>query len=298
MKKKIIALVLILIIIGIAAFFATRKKVNPNELTLYGNIEIRQVDLSFQVGGIIEKMLKEEGDSVKKGELVAILDNRDYKSNLEKATAEVEKTLALKNDSVEKFNRNAPLVEDETISKQEYDTLKNTRDKSAADYNSAVAAKNYAQNQLDYTKIYAPDDGIVMVRVQEPGATVNKGQIVYSISKNKPVWVRAYVNETDLGNIKYGQEVNVYTDTIDPKTGKPRTYKGQIGFISPVAEFTPKTVQSTDLRTDLVYRIRVYIDDVDEYLRQGMPVTIKVDLGANVTPSPQPSPARGEGVRP
>lgn len=281
MKEKIIALVLILLIIGTVAFFLTRKKENPNELTLYGNIEIRQVDLSFQVGGIIEKMFKEEGDSVKKGELVAILDSRDYKSNLEKATAEVEKTLALKNDSLEKFNRNAPLVEDETISKQEYDTLKNTRDKNSADYNSAVAAKNYAQNQLDYTKIYAPDDGIVMVRVQEPGATVNKGQIVYSISKNKPVWVRAYINETDLGNIKYGQEVGVNTDTIDPKTGKPRTYKGKIGFISPVAEFTPKTVQSTDLRTDLVYRIRVYIDDIDEYLRQGMPVTIKVDLGSN-----------------
>ncbi|MBP3923982.1 efflux RND transporter periplasmic adaptor subunit [bacterium] len=279
--KKIIALVLILIIIGTAVFFLTRKKENPNQLTLYGNIEIRQVDLSFQVSGIIEKMLKEEGDSVKKGELLAILDARDYKSNLEKATAEVEKTLALKNDSLEKFNRNAPLVEDDTISKQEYDTLKNTRDKSLADYNASVAAKNYAQNQLDYTKIYAPDDGIVMVRVQEPGATVNKGQIVYSISKNKPVWVRAYVNETDLGNIKYGQEVEVNTDTIDPQTGKTRTYKGQIGYISPVAEFTPKTVQSTDLRTDLVYRIRVYINDIDEYLRQGMPVTINVDLSTS-----------------
>lgn len=281
MKKKIIALILVFIIIGIIIFFVTHKKENPNELTLYGNIEIRQVDLSFQVGGIIEKMLKEEGDSVKKGELVATLDSRDYKSNLEKANAEVEKTFALKNDSEEKFNRNAPLVEDDTISKQEYDTLKNTRDKNAADYNSAIAAKNYAQNQLDYTKIYAPDDGVVMVRVQEPGATVNKGQIVYSISKNKPVWVRAYVNETDLGNIKYGQKVNVYTDTIIPETGKQRTYEGQIGFISPVAEFTPKTVQSTDLRTDLVYRIRVYIDNTDEYLRQGMPVTIKVDLGSN-----------------
>lgn len=281
MKKKIIALILVFIIIGIIIFFVTHKKENPNELTLYGNIEIRQVDLSFQVGGIIEKMLKEEGDNVKKGELVAILDSRDYKSNLEKANAEVEKTFALKNDSEEKFNRNAPLVEDDTISKQEYDTLKNTRDKNAADYNSAIAAKNYAQNQLDYTKIYAPDDGVVMVRVQEPGATVNKGQIVYSISKNKPVWVRAYVNETDLGNIKYGQKVNVYTDTIVPETGKQRTYEGQIGFISPVAEFTPKTVQSTDLRTDLVYRIRVYIDNTDEYLRQGMPVTIKVDLGSN-----------------
>lgn len=296
MKKKILALVLILIVLGIAVFFLTHKNENPNELTLYGNIEIRQVDLSFQVGGIIEKMFKEEGDSVKKGELVAILDNKDYKSNLEKATADVERNLALKNDAIDKFNRNAPLVDDNTISRQEFDTLKNSKDKSIADYNASVATKNYAQNQLDYTKIYAPDDGIVMVRVQEPGATVTKGQIVYSISKTKPVWVRAYVNETDLGNIKYGQEVNVYTDSVNPSTGQKRAYKGQIGYISPVAEFTPKTVQSTDLRTDLVYRIRVYIDDIDEYLRQGMPVTIKVDLGVNYNPSPQPSPQRGEEV--
>lgn len=296
MKKKILALVLTLIAVGIAVFFLTHKKENPNELTLYGNIEIRQVDLSFQVGGIIEKMFKEEGDSVKKGELVAILDAKDYKSNLEKATADVERNLALKNDAIDKFNRNAPLVEDNTISKQEFDTLKNSRDKSIADYNASVATKNYAQNQLDYTKIYAPDEGIVMVRVQEPGATVTKGQIVYSISKTKPVWVRAYVNETDLGNIKYGQEVNVYTDSVNPSTGLKRAYKGQIGYISPVAEFTPKTVQSTDLRTDLVYRIRVYIDDIDEYLRQGMPVTINVDLGVNYNPSPQPSPQRDEEV--
>lgn len=277
-KKAIIIIFLLILIITAVVFFMTRKKENPNELTLYGNIEIRQVDLSFQVSGIIEKMLKEEGDSVTKGELLAILDSKDYKSNLEKASAEVDKTLALKNEASEKFYRNAPLVDDDTISKQEYDTLKNTNDKAIADYNSADAAKNYAQYQLDYTKIYAPDDGIVMVRVQEPGATVNKGQIVYSISKNKPVWIRAYVNETDLGNIKYGQNVSVYTDSINPETGKKRKYKGYVGYISPVAEFTPKTVQSTDLRTDLVYRIRVYIDDIDEYLRQGMPVTIKVNL--------------------
>lgn len=281
MKKKIIALTLIILIIGITVFFLTRKRENLNELTLYGNIEIRQVDLSFQVSGQIAQMLKEEGDSVKKGELIATLDSKDYEANLEKAVADVAKNSALKNDASEKFKRNAPLVEDNTISKQEYDNLKNTNDKAIADYNSAVAAKNYAKNQLDYTKIYAPDDGIVMVRVQEPGATVNKGQIVYSISKNKPVWIRAYVNETDLGNIKYGQDVSVYTDSTDPLTGKKREYKGYIGYISPVAEFTPKTVQSTDLRTDLVYRIRVYIDNIDEYLRQGMPVTIKVDLTSN-----------------
>ena len=278
MKKKIIALVLLLgMFAGVMYYFAHSKK-DTNELTLYGNIEIRQVDMSFQVAGQIASMLKEEGDAVKKGDLIAFLDDKDYSSNLEKATAEVAKTLALKTDAEQKYNRNYPLCSDNTVSKQECDTLLNTKNKTAADYDAALAQKKYAKNQLDYTKIYAPDEGIVMVRVQEPGATVNKGQTVYTISKTKPVWIRAYVNETDLGNVAYGMKVKVYTDTTNPDTGKKREYNGYIGYISPTAEFTPKTVQSTDLRTSLVYRIRVYIDDVDEFLRQGMPTTIKIDL--------------------
>ena len=281
MKKKIVLIIFLLLFITGAIFFLTHKNKNLDELTLYGNIEIRQVDLSFQVSGKIEKMLKEEGDKVEKGELLATIDSKDYKTNLDKAQADVEIALALKNEAEDKFNRQAPLTTDNTLSKQDYDTLLNTKDKANADYNKAIASKEFAQNQLDYTKIYAPDNGIITVRVQEPGATVNKGQIVYTMTKTTPVWIRAYVNETDLGNIKYGQKTKVYTDSINPNTGEKRSYEGYIGYISPVAEFTPKTVQTTDLRTDLVYRIRVYIDNVDDYLRQGMPTTIKIDLKNN-----------------
>ena len=280
MKKKIIALILILLIIGLISFFVFNKNKSANNLTLFGNIEIRQVDLSFQVAGKVEKLFKEEGDTVKANELIALIDSRDYEANYNKATANVAQTLAMKNEAESKFERQAPLMDDNTISKQDYDTLSNTKDRTKADYEAAVANKTLAKNQLEYTKLYAPEDGIIMIRIQEPGATVAKGQPVYTMAKTKPVWVRAYVNETDLGNIKYGQKVKVYTDTTNPATGKKREYKGQIGYISPVAEFTPKTVQSTDTRTNLVYRIRVYINDVDEYLRQGMPVTIDVDLNS------------------
>ena len=279
MKKKIIALVLIILIAGLCIFFyKANKKDTSNELTLFGNIEIRQVDLSFQVSGLVSKLLKEEGDTVKKGELVAVMDESDYNANFKKAEAEVDRTLANQKDAVDKYNRYAPLGIDDTVSKQEVESLYNAQNKANADYKAAVANKDYLSNQLKYTKLYAPEDGIIMVRVIEPGSNVQKGQPVYTMAKTNPVWVRAYVNEKDLGNIKYGQGVNVYTDTVNPQTGKKREYKGQIGYISPVAEFTPKTVQSTDTRTDLVYRIRVYINDIDEYLRQGMPVTIKVNL--------------------
>ncbi len=279
MKKKIIALVLIILIAGLCIFFyKANKKDTSNELTLFGNIEIRQVDLSFQVSGLVSKLLKEEGDTVKKGELIAVIDESDYNANFKRAEAEVDRTLATQKDATDKYNRYAPLGVDDTVSKQEIESLYNAQNKADADYKAAVANKDYLSNQLKYTKLYAPEDGTIMVRVVEPGSNVQKGQPVYTMAKTNPVWVRAYINETDLGNIKYGQEVNVYTDTTNPNTGKKREYKGQIGYISPIAEFTPKTVQSTDTRTDLVYRIRVYIYDTDEYLRQGMPVTIKVDL--------------------
>ncbi len=280
MKKKIIALVLIILIAGLCVFFYNKsdKKEISNELTLFGNIEIRQVDLSFQVSGLVSELLKEEGDTVKKGELIAVMDESDYDANFKRAAAEVDRTIAIQKDATDKYNRYAPLGVDDTITKQEIESLYNAQNKAKADYKAAVANKDYINNQLKYTKLYAPEDGTIMVRVVEPGSNVQKGQPVYTMAKTNPVWVRAYINEKDLGNIKYGQKVNVYTDTTNPNTGKKREYKGQIGYISPVAEFTPKTVQSTDTRTDLVYRIRVYINNVDEYLRQGMPVTINVNL--------------------
>ena len=279
MKKKILLLIIVILAV-IICFFAFKKenKENETDLTLYGNIEIRQIDLSFQVPGLVSELLKEEGDSVKKGELIAVMDESDYDANFKRATAEVDRTLAAQKDATDKYNRYAPLGVDDTVSKQEVESLYNAQNKANADYKAAVANKDYLSNQLKYTKLYAPEDGTIMVRVVEPGSNVQKGQPVYTMAKTNPVWVRAYINEKELGNIKYGQKVNVYTDTVNPQTGEKREYKGQIGYISPVAEFTPKTVQSTDIRTDLVYRIRVYIDDTDEFLRQGMPVTIKVDL--------------------
>lgn len=278
-NPKIKILILCLIIIGIfAVIYVLNLKTAKKELTLFGNIEIRQLDLSFQVQGKIKDMFKEEGDYVQKGELIAVIDDRDYRANYNKASANVEVALALKNDAKSKYERQIELCKNNITSKQECTTLLNTKDKTAADYNAMVAQKEYAKNQLDYTKLFAPDEGIIMIRIQEPGATVQAGQGIYTMAKTKPVWVRAYINEVDLGNVKYGQKVKVLTDTIDPKTGRNREYEGQVGYISPVAEFTPKTVQSTDIRTSLVYRIRVYIYDIDEYLRQGMPVTIKIDL--------------------
>lgn len=283
MKKKIAIIVILLVVIGGLYLYNHRQKKNPNELELFGNIEIRQVDLGFRVEGKIAKMLVEEGDSVKKGQLLGYLEDTTYKSSYEKNLADIKAFSANSANAEAQYQRNLPLCADGTTSKQECDTLLNTKNSSKATLDASIAAsKGTKQNLLD-TKVYAPDDGIIMTRIQEPGAVVEPSQPIYTMAKNKPVWVRAYIPEVNLANVKYGMEVNVYTDTINPQTGKKRQYKGFVGYISPVAEFTPKTVQTEDLRTDLVYRIRVYIYDLDEYLRQGMPVTIKIDLKSKKT---------------
>ena len=106
-------------------------------------------------------------------------------------------------------------------------------------------------------------------RVHEIGAVVQGGQTVYTVTLNNPVWIRAYVTQPNLGNIRPGQEVLLSIDATPDKT-----YRGRIGFISPTAEFTPKTVETKEVRNDLVFRFRVIADDPDNVMRQGMPVTV------------------------
>ncbi len=130
-------------------------------------------------------------------------------------------------------------------------------------------AVEVAQRNLTDADLIAPSKGTVLSRVREVGAIVAAGESVYVLSLTTPVWVRTYVSEPDLGRIHPGQEVQVKTDTLGGKT-----FAGKVGFISTAAEFTPKTVETTELRTSLVYRLRIVVDDDTGFLRQGMPVTV------------------------
>jgi len=282
--KKVLVLFLLISVFGLAYYIVNNKKVNNDELELFGNIEIRQVDLGFRVEGKIQEMLVEEGDNVKKGQLLAFLDNGTFKATYEKSLADIQMNKSLSANASSQYQRNIPLCQDGTTSKLECDDLLNNKNTTSASVAASVASSKGAQKNLDDTRVYAPDDGIIMTRIQEPGAVVIPSQPIYTMAKNKPVWIRAYIPETNLGNVKYGMKARVLTDTVNPETGNPREYGGWVGYISPVAEFTPKTVQTTDLRTDLVYRIRVYVSDIDEYLRQGMPVTVKIDLTSKDVP--------------
>jgi HlyD family secretion protein len=141
---------------------------------------------------------------------------------------------------------------------------------AAAQLKAAEATLLTARTSFGDTELRAPNDGIILSRIKEPGAIVSSADAVYVLSLTEPVWVRSYVAETELGRIHPGMKVKVTSDT------KPdQAYDGTIGFISPVAEFTPKSVETPELRTDLVYRLRVVIETPGPDLRQGMPVTLR-----------------------
>ncbi|WP_165227467.1 secretion protein HlyD [Aquisphaera insulae] len=195
------------------------------------------------------------------------------------------------------FARTATLLERSSASRQEYDRDEAAARVAVAQLDSAREALRLAvigprvediQNaraqlaeadaelvrldrKLEDSRLVAPGDGVILTRAREVGAIVQPGEVVFTLTLTTPVWVRSYVDEPDLGDVRPGAEVEVLTDS---RPSSP--YRGHVGYISPTAEFTPKTVETPELRTQLVYRVRIVVDNPDGGLRQGMPVTVRL----------------------
>lgn len=217
------------------------------------------------------------------------------KEEIEKAKATLLQKDVAKNKALKDLKRVEKLFKLKSVSEQEYDDAKLAYDNANALYLYAKSSVELLENgyekedileakaQLEYlqslqqqkaidlqdTKIYAPTSGTILTRVYEEGAIVNSSQTVIELAKDDTYWIRSYMSEKYLGLIKQGMEANIYTDSDTSKV-----YKGKVSFISPLAEFTPKSVQTEDLRTDLVYRFRIILENQDDKIRQGMPVTI------------------------
>lgn len=322
--RRILVPVVALVVVGaVAMFWLQRSSRDDQALRLYGNVDIREVQLAFRQPGRLATMAFDEGDPVAAGMRMAQIDARPYREALAAAEATVRgaqaevakmhrglrpqeiaqaqealnQARALATEAQRNFLRQSRLLRSGASSQRTVDAARAARDRAAAGAESAaaalsqaregfrpediasaearleaaVAARAQAATALADTGLFAPSAGTVIARVREPGSMVASQTPVYSLSLDKPVYVRAYIGETDLGRIAPGTHVRVRSDS------SPKTYHGRVGFISPRAEFTPKTVETSDLRTDLVYRLRIVVEDGDTALRQGMPVTIDVD---------------------
>ncbi|MCC6486987.1 MAG: efflux RND transporter periplasmic adaptor subunit [Candidatus Hydrogenedentes bacterium] len=129
-----------------------------------------------------------------------------------------------------------------------------------------------AKQMLAYTELHAPFDGIVLSKSAEPGEYLNPGTPVVTVGEMDRVWLRAYINETDLGRVRLGQKVQVTTDSFPGKT-----YEGTLGFLSSEAEFTPKTVQTFEERVKMVYRVKIDLENPDQELKLGMPADAVIE---------------------
>lgn len=324
-KKIFIPILAVGLILGGKYLYNELRK--TNDITLYGNVDIRQISLAFNANDRIKEMFVEEGDEIEKGQLLAKLDTENLTLQIEKIKAEIEAqenvVLRLKNGSrpeeiaQELAKLNAAKAEAEnakiqfkriektynnsngrSVSKQDKDDAESKlkvalaqlkeadesyqlavigpREEDIAEAEAQLKTLNAELNIQKYllsqTQLISPIDGVVRSRLQEPGDMASPQRTTYLLAVNDKKWVRAYIQEKQLGFIKPGMPVDVYIDSYPNKI-----IKGQIGYISSVAEFTPKTVQTEELRTSLLYEIRIYIDDNDNILRMGMPVTVKIN---------------------
>jgi HlyD family secretion protein len=153
-----------------------------------------------------------------------------------------------------------------------------------ANLKEASANLGMSRVNLDYTVLRAPTAGVITVRQAELGEVVVPGTPVVTLADLDHIWLRAYVAETDVGRVRWGQDAVITTDTYPHKQ-----YHGRISFIASDAEFTPKSVQTYKERVTLVYRIKIDIDNASHELKPGMPADAHITLAANTTPTQTPS---------
>jgi len=303
-------------------------------IVLYGNVDLREVDLAFNDSERIARVLVEEGDRVKRGQLLAQLDTRRLAPLLAEAQAalDAERAVVLRlhhgsrPEEIAEARANVALEEaDARTARLKFERLKELSERSGGravgqqDLDDAQAAADvadarlnvnrkalalavigprkediaqaeaqlagdaaqvaYAQRQLADADLRAPLDAVVRSRIAEPGDMSSPQKSAFTLSITDPKWVRAYVDESDLGRVYPGMPATVAVDAFPG-----RRLSGWVGFISPQAEFTPKSVETPELRSSLVYEVRVFVRDPNDELRLGMPATVYLPLAAHGPP--------------
>jgi HlyD family secretion protein len=316
-----------LIAAGVAWRLMQRERA-PTHLTLYGDVDLRQVQLSFNNSERIAAVLVQEGDRVRQGQLLARLDTARLEPQLAQADAQAAAQLQVvkrlrsgsRPEEIAQARANLQAAQaDLTNARQQYERWKSAAEISAGravrqqDVDNARTAVQVAEarlavvqktldlaiagprreeinenearlkaseaqasvlrQQLKDAQLIAPVDAVIRTRLMEPGEMASPQRPVFSLAITDPKWVRAFISEPDLGKIKPGMPAAIVVDSFPG-----RRFDGWIGFISPVAEFTPKTVQTEELRTSLVYEVRAFVKDPADDLRLGMPASVYLQL--------------------
>ena len=301
------------------------ERATDNTLRIAGNIEAHESVVGFKVPGRIVELPVQEGQYVDKGDLLARLDDDDYRQqvSMDKATIrtrEAELKLALAGSRKQEiqaakqslidaqsdrelkraeFHRRQALLSEQAVSQEDvhsaetlmkraeatYQRIKETYDQIVegtrkeeiavrrANLQLAQEHLEMAHVNLSYTVLSAPISGVVLVRQAELGEVVAPGTPVVTIADVDRLWMRGYINETDLGRVRWDQPATVHTDTHPGKE-----YHGRVSFIASRAEFTPKSVETYKERVTLVYRIKIDLENPNHELKPGMPAEAIIDV--------------------
>ena len=341
MKSRALLIVVVLAAAGTiagVAWWLTHRNRLTDELVIFGNVDLRQVDLAFNNSERIASVLVQEGDRIAPGQLVATLDtnrlapqvaqaqamvaaqravvermhNGSRPEEIAQARANVESAKADAVNARAQFERFEKLFDSQSgaVSKQDMDNARATVDvaqakllvqqrsldlalagprkedvaQSEAQLQGEEAQLALLRQQLKDCQLFSPTTGVIRTRLLEPGDMASPQKAVFSLAITDPKWVRAYVSEQNLGQVHPGMQATIAVDSF-----RDRRFEGWVGFVSPMAEFTPKTVQTEELRTSLVYEVRVFVNDPKDDLRLGMPAT--VTLALHQPPPPATGPA-------
>ncbi|MGI6419766.1 MAG: efflux RND transporter periplasmic adaptor subunit [Thermoguttaceae bacterium] len=342
MKKR--AAFLLILLLALAAFIGWWRYGRPQgqseQLTLYGNVDIRTAQLAFDGEAIVTSMRVEEGAQVKAGQVLATLDSSRKRAELDEAkalvdaqeavvrrlesgtreqeieqarahVASLEAKLANAEQRLQRYQRLTPTgLSQEELDDAQMQVRVERAGLDEAKQGLALALEGPRQEDIDEararleanrarvrllerwladTELRAPSAGTIRSRLLEPGDYATRGRAAYTLALTDPKWIRAYVPEPSLGRVRQGSRASVTTDSFPGVR-----LEGWVGFISPMAEFTPKSVETTELRTQLVYEVRIYVADPQDRLRLGMPATVVVDEAS--PPAAAPLPAAESGV--
>lgn len=306
-----------------SAWWHFHRPTTDGALTLYGNVDFRQASVPFNGTERITDILVEEGDLVRKGQVLARLDtsrllpqlaltesavdaqtavvernrNGSRPEEIAQARANLASAKADSENANSQYQRRKALGPIAAVSQQDIDLAKAAADVAIAKVDVAQNAQKLAiigpraediaqakallrgyesqlallRQQVADAELRAPFDAVVQSRLMEPGEMASPTKPVFSLATIGTKWVRAYISEPDLSRAHNGSRAQIRIDSMPD-----RPQEGWVGFISPVAEFTPKTVQTEDLRANLVYEIRIFVKDTQNMLRLGMPATVKV----------------------
>ncbi len=336
------AALLVSLAAGLGWWWHDARPADP-ALVLFGDVDIREMLPAFDASGAITAIAVQEGERVRRGQLLATLDDRRTAAALAQAeglSRAAEQTLArmragsrpeeiaqaeatmraaetVWHNDAANAQRYARLVPSGGATVQQRDdalaaaaaaqqnyqaarqawvlAVQGPRAEdiaaSAGSRDAAVAAVALARRQHEDTRLLAPSDGVVENRIMEPGDMASPASPVLTIAHDSPLWVRAYVPESALGRVRLGAAAEVRTDSFPD-----HVYHGWVGYLSPTAEFTPKSVETAELRTALVYQVRVFVCDARGELRLGMPATVRVLPAAAAAPATPPGCGPGDAA--